>query len=116
MIDWARLEELREEVGPDDFCDLVEIFLEEVDAAIARLHPDTSATLEEDLHFLKGSALNLGFDAFARLCQSGETAARDGSGGTVDLVAIQECYRTSRSTFLGGVQEMGCSRGLSSVA
>ncbi len=116
MIDWVRLEELREEVGADDFCDVVEIFLEEVDEVVERLHPDAVATLEDDLHFLKGSALNLGFDDFARLCQAGETAARNGQGATVDVGAIRECYDSSRASFLRGVEKLGCSRDLSSVA
>lgn len=116
MIDWVRLEELREEVGADDFCDVVEIFLEEVDAVVERLHPDAVESLEDDLHFLKGSALNLGFDAFAGLCQAGETAARNGQGATVDVEAVKDCYQTSRAIFLRGVDKFGCSRGLSSVA
>ena len=32
--------------------------------------------LESTVHFLKGSALNLGFSHFSTLCQENETAAR----------------------------------------
>ena len=35
MIDWARVSELRDEVGEGDFDEVVELFLEEVDEAIA---------------------------------------------------------------------------------
>jgi histidine phosphotransfer protein HptB len=116
MIDWDRIEELRTEVGADDFCDVVDIFLEEVDEVVARLRQDGASKLEEHLHFLKGSALNLGFDAFAELCQAGETAAREGRADSVQVDPILESFATSRAAFLSGVRKMGCDRGLSSVA
>ena len=34
MIDWTRVSELRDEVGAEDFDEVVELFLEEVDEAI----------------------------------------------------------------------------------
>ena len=37
MIDWARVSELRDEVGAEDFDEVVELFLEEVEEAIAAL-------------------------------------------------------------------------------
>lgn len=37
MIDWARVSERRDEVGEEDFDEVVELFLEEVDEAIAAL-------------------------------------------------------------------------------
>lgn len=116
MIDWDRIEELRIEVGADDFCDVVDIFLEEVDEVVGRLRQDGIAGLEENLHFLKGSALNLGFDAFAQLCQTGETAARQGQGDRVEIGPILDSYATSRAAFVSGVERLGCDRGLSSVA
>jgi HPt (histidine-containing phosphotransfer) domain-containing protein len=101
MIDWDRVEELRHEVGEDDFAEVVELFLEEVDDTIARLgHSDANASLEEQLHFLKGSALNIGFNEFARLCQDGETAAALGRAETVDLSAISKAYGAARAQFL----------------
>jgi histidine phosphotransfer protein HptB len=116
MIDWDRIEELRTEVGAEDFCDVVDIFLEEVDEVIGRLRQDGTDKLEENLHFLKGSALNLGFDAFADLCQAGETAAREGRAESVAIDPILESYATCRAAFLSGVARLGCDRGLSSVA
>jgi HPt (histidine-containing phosphotransfer) domain-containing protein len=101
MIDWDRVEELRHEVGEDDFAEVVELFLEEVDDTIARLgHSDANASLEEQLHFLKGSALNIGFNEFARLCQDGETAAAFGHAETVDLAAISTAYGAAWAQFL----------------
>ena len=76
MINWDRVAELREEVGVDDFAEIIELFLEEVDAIIELLRDGQGLSdLEAHLHFLKGSALNLGFAKFAELCQAGETAA-----------------------------------------
>jgi HPt (histidine-containing phosphotransfer) domain-containing protein len=74
MINWERVNELRDEVGQEDFLEVVEIFLEEVDEVVARLRtsPDPT-TYEDDLHFLRGSAMNLEFAALSRTCHSGET-------------------------------------------
>lgn len=56
--------------------------------------------LEAHLHFLKGSALNLGFAQFADLCQAGETAAAQGRSESVDLGAIITVYDSARAVFL----------------
>lgn len=102
MIDWDRVSELRDEIGAEDFGEVVEIFLEEVDAAIEALG-DGADSLEAQLHFLKGSALNLGFDAFASLCQKGESAANQGDTG-IDTDAVKQSYATSRSAFVTGLE------------
>ncbi|WP_372885115.1 Hpt domain-containing protein [Shimia sp.] len=104
MIDWGRVADLREEIGAEDFDEIIDLFLSEVDDAIARLRagPDPG-TLGDDLHFLKGSALNLGFLAFADLCQQGESAAGRGAAETVDVAAILTCFDGSRTAFLDGV-------------
>lgn len=102
MIDWDRLAQLRQEVGPDDFAEVVDLFLEEVDCVTARLAlaPD-GGRLRDDLHFLKGSALNLGFDAFGRLCQEAERAAAEGCAP--DLAALLRCYAVSREAFVSAL-------------
>lgn len=103
MIDWDRVDELRDEIGFDDFCEVVELFLEEVDEVIERLiiAPDP-ALYEQDLHFLKGSALNLGFRDFGALCATGERAAA-ANAGNIDIPAVIECYQSSRSQFLAQI-------------
>ena len=101
MIDWDRVAQLRDEVGPDDFGEVVELFLEEVDEATRRLRDRPDPTrFEDDLHFLKGSALNLGFAAFGALCQAGERQAKEGRAHEVDLKPILECNVASRQEFL----------------
>ena len=101
MIDWDRVAQLREEVGPEDFAEVVELFLEEVDGVTQRLAAAADPkTLEEDLHFLKGSALNLGFEQFGKFCQEGEKMAANGRAGEVMIAPILACYTASRREFL----------------
>ncbi len=100
MINWERVNELREEVGIEDFDEVFEMFLAEVEEAMVKLiaAPDISK-MEEDLHFLKGSALSLGFAHFSGLCQIGETAAANGDAESIDLEKIYESYAASKTEF-----------------
>lgn len=105
MIDWDRVRELRSEIGPDDFDEVASLFLEEADAAIARLSADGGAkVLAADLHFLKGAALNLGFDALSALCQDGERRAGIGDL-SVDLAAVKAAYGACRTEFEDGADQ-----------
>ena len=107
MINWDKVSELRGEIGAEDFGEVVEIFLEEVDEEITKLrHNEDHATLEAQLHFLKGSALNLGFTNFSDLCQVGETAAGISQFDNIDITAILTCYDASLHQFLEGLQNM----------
>ena len=100
MIDWDRLRELRGEIGDDAFDEVVAMFLEETDEVIVRLSTTGGAkVLESDLHFLKGSALNLGFADLAALCQDGERTASQG-GIDVDLDRVRSCYIASKSALV----------------
>ena len=100
MIDWERANELREEVGAEDFEEVFEMFLAEVEEVMVKLiaAPDLS-TMEDDLHFLKGSALSLGFAHFSNLCQIGETAAANGQASEIDMDKIYESYAASKTEF-----------------
>lgn len=108
MIDWERIERLRSEVGPEDFRDVVGLFLEEVDEVVSRLstHPDPTK-YEQDLHFLKGSALNLGFRQMAFLCQAGENDAAAGRATSVEISDILSCYRDSLCVFATRAEQYG---------
>jgi HPt (histidine-containing phosphotransfer) domain-containing protein len=104
MIDWSRLQELRDEIGEDDLADVVTLFLEEADEVIAGLSSTMAdSELEGQLHFLKGSALNLGLADLARLCQDGERRAAQGQAAPIDLGAIKSVYEASKTTFLGAL-------------
>lgn len=103
MIDWSHVDGLRIDLA-EGFDELVEVFLDEVDSAMARLSPDLApGQMASDLHFLKGAALNLGFTAFADLCSQGEIRA--GRGGRVETAPIREIFSASRRAFVQGLAE-----------
>lgn len=103
MIDWERIRDLRSEIGEDDFMEVAAMFLEEADETAARLvSPADAKALEDDLHFLKGAALNLGFSRLSALCQDGERRAAAGDL-SVDVDAVRDIYLASKQQFLAGV-------------
>jgi len=105
MIDWDRATELRNEIGAEDFSEVVEMFLEEMEEEIAALRDGAGAKrLEDKLHFLKGSALNLGFARVAALCQTGESAAAKEQPDRIDLEDLCRSYEASKAEFLGRMQ------------
>ena len=109
MIDWTRVHELRDEIGADDFDEVVDLFLEEADEAIARLtSDDTAKSLEADLHFLKGAALNLGLAAFATVCQDGERRAAMGEAA-LDVVSVHACYSASKTALIDGIAALAAA-------
>ncbi|MBK5947089.1 histidine kinase [Rhodobacter veldkampii DSM 11550] len=98
MIDWNRVAELREEVGAMGFSEVLDLFLEEVEGVLDTLGAQRDR-LGEDLHFLKGSAWNLGFASFGVLCQAGERLLATGRA-EVDIAAIRDCYARSKAQFM----------------
>ena len=106
MIDWDRVRELRGEIGSDAFEEVLDLFLEEVESALVTLR---SASDPQDfvaqLHFLKGSALNLGFSALADLCEDSERKARAGATEGVRATEIVTGYEASKAVFLAGIAE-----------
>ena len=106
MIDWSRVDELRAEIGAENLSEVVDLFLEEVDEVAGRLGraPDPTR-FEEDLHFLKGCAWNLGFAAFGAACQAGERLAAEGRAADVDIRAVLDSYAASRAAFLAGMRK-----------
>ena len=109
MIDWTQVKSLREEVGPDDFEEVVELFLEEVDEVVSRLATNAQTdVLEEDFHFLKGSAMNLGFAEFSSLCQKGEERAARGLAGETDVSEALDAYQKSKVKFINDLPNQIC--------
>lgn len=102
MINWERVNELRREVGEEDFAEVVTLFLDEVDAVLHRMRCATSLeNYREDLHFLKGSALNLGFRALGALCHEGQTpTGGDPAALAAHLAEVLRIYDRSKAEFL----------------
>jgi histidine phosphotransfer protein HptB len=104
MIDWKRVNELKAEIGDDGFGEVVEIFLDEVEDVLTRLQSSPDPThFEEDMHFLKGGAWNLGFRQMGALCQEGESKAAQGTGKDIDIGGVLASYRASKEAFLSGL-------------
>lgn len=104
MIDWRRVEELREEIGADGFAEVADMFLDEAEGAVqALLRGIPAEEVEGQLHFLKGSALNLGLSDLAAICQEGERRAAAGDGALVDVAQVASVYRAARAGLLGGM-------------
>lgn len=103
MIDWDRVSELREEMGDEEFTPVLELFLDEVEATIMRLHSADPEKFEADLHFLRGSAGNLGFRSLSALCREGENLAKDARLADFDEGRIADCYSYSKAALLRGL-------------
>jgi HPt (histidine-containing phosphotransfer) domain-containing protein len=104
MIDWKRVEELRDEIGADGFAEVADMFLEEAEEAVRSLLAGPALDeVEGQLHFLKGSALNLGLSDLAAICQDGERKAATGNAASADLAGVAAVYRASRQGLLDGL-------------
>jgi HPt (histidine-containing phosphotransfer) domain-containing protein len=95
MINWSKVNELRDDIGADDFEDIIEVFLQEVEEELAALQTKSEDDLAASMHFLKGSALNLGFEDFADQCRQGERDATQ-----IEIPALLSCYEASKKQFL----------------
>lgn len=103
MIDWAQVKQLEEDVGSEDLAEVVTLFLSEVDEAVAALQSlpkDSAPKVAAALHFLKGSAFNLGFQEFGEYCACGETQAHGGDTDAVSFETVERLYVASKSVFL----------------
>ena len=108
MIDWTRVHELREEVGAETFPEVVAMFFEESDEVIGRLRTavgsrSAASDTGADLHLLRGSAANLGFEALAQLCAAAECGGRAEAEQRLD--SILRCYALSREAFQNGLTQ-----------
>ncbi len=105
LIDWDQVRNLREEIGPEAFDQVVDLFLAEVGAALDSFDADADApALRASLHALKGSCLNLGFAEMAKLCKRWEMAASLGETAHVDLPRLRVLYDDSCAEFLAQKQ------------
>ena len=93
MIDRQRLQDLRLEIGEDDFSEVVEMFMDEMVDTLASLGDAVEMADPNVFHGLRGSALNLGFTDFATACTEAEKRAI--AGQSVDVVHLDWLYRES---------------------
>ncbi|BDW87175.1 Hpt domain-containing protein [Roseicyclus marinus] len=93
MIDRARLDGLRQDIGEEDFADLACVFVAEMSDHLDRLGGDPASAMAEDFHFLRGSAANLGLAAMADACARAEAACK--AGTAPDIAAIAEIFALS---------------------
>jgi len=90
MLDLDQLETLRAEIGADGFAEVADLLVCEIADGITALGTQpTGADLSAQFHYLKGSALNLGFRDFAALYAQGE------QGLPVDTAALQQVFDAS---------------------
>ncbi len=102
MIDWSRVDELKQEFGEDAFGELIGLFLDEMQQGLDALIVAPDDQLEAQFHGLKGSALNMGLSDLAAHCQQGEVAAR--TGALSDEAARTEgIFAASRQALLQGI-------------
>ncbi len=103
MINWSQIKQQEEDVGAEDLAEVVTLFLSEVDEAIGELDTVASGTSQqvaEALHFLKGSAFNLGFQEFGNYCSVGETQAHAGDTSDISMSQVEKLYFASKELFL----------------
>lgn len=104
MIDWTRIAQLRRDIGGDDFDEVIEIFVDEVEGIIDRLRDAASPEqIVDDLHSLKGSASNLGFTAVTQVCTAGAARVQRLDQGGFELAELLQTYEMSKACFLDGI-------------
>ncbi len=97
MIDWNRINELRAEIGEDDFAEVLNLFFEDIDEAVASLRSATGhVPLAEALHFLKGSAENIGLSEVSALCRQEEAKLANAGNLSPDIEAIVVALAAAR--------------------
>lgn len=105
MIDWERVATLRSEIGASDFDEVAYLFLDEAEEVIERLGGGRlKAPLVDEIHALKGSALNLGFSELAVMLQDKERRVARGEPISTDRIVV--CYKASRAAFVEGLARL----------
>lgn len=100
MLNAERIAELLAEVGEDDFYEVVGLFCDEVEEVLDQLDAGPRDTLADQLHFLKGSAFNIGLDAVGTLCAAEEKRLKEDPSTKLDILGIRAAYRSAKSKLL----------------
>ncbi len=103
MINWQQARQLQQDVGKDEMAEVVELFISEVDEAIETLRNNYSTMAASEktaaFHFLKGCALNLGFNTFGAQCGLGEEITQSGKEPDFGITDFLDVYARSKQQF-----------------
>ena len=100
MINTNRIQELKDEVGEDDLDEVIALFCEEVEEVLEILDATPPDKMAAQLHFLKGSALNIGLEAVSDLCRQEELFLKSDPDRATDIAAIKSTYDQSKQALL----------------
>lgn len=95
MIDWNRLNALRDDIGKEDFADVALLFVSEIEEKLTSLQADPKAMTADDFHFLRGSAVNLGLTSLAEACTHAEAACN--AGIAPDIAGVANAFSAAMS-------------------
>lgn len=104
-VDWDRLNELRSDIGEEDFSDVAMLFVAELQEHLDGLTPDKATPA--DFHFLRGSAANLGFVTVVSACALAETACKFSE--TPDVDAVRTAFAAALSEVAPHVPELAAA-------
>jgi histidine phosphotransfer protein HptB len=106
MINWDRVNELKQDIGVEEFDEVVDLFLDEVESVINPMRKGFQhRNIEGDMHFLKGSALTIGFRRLGQMCSDCEKLAASGSAAQVSIDEILAMFDASKVAFLAGLED-----------
>ncbi|MBY4894155.1 Hpt domain-containing protein [Rhodobacteraceae bacterium N5(2021)] len=101
-VDWDRLNELRTDIGEEDFADVAMLFVAELQETLEKLSPDTATSA--DFHFLRGSAANLGFVTLVAACATAEEACN--ASNVPDVAAVSAAFMAALDEVAPRVPEL----------
>lgn len=104
-VDWDRLNELRSDIGEEDFADVAMLFVAELQETLDALTPDKATSA--DFHFLRGSAANLGFVALVNACSAAENACN--GSAPPDVEAVRAAFAAALAEVAPHVPELAAA-------
>tara|TARA_R110000787_G_scaffold40444_2_gene100521 strand:- start:9563 stop:9934 length:372 start_codon:yes stop_codon:yes gene_type:complete len=108
MIDWAYVNGLRAGIGKDSFNEIVQVFFDETEDTLKRLEDaHRPIDITEELHFLQGSALNMGFVGFSAECRKSHDMSTDNADDMRHTAGLLATYGKSKTLFLSALSETG---------
>lgn len=106
-VDWDHLNALRDDIGAEDFADVVLLFFSEIGERLDGMRAGSALPSADDFHFLRGSAANLGFVDMVRACETAEARCRDGA--PPDLPTVLAAFEAALAEVRRGVPELAAA-------